>query len=106
MVDTVSARSCEMYSMSTILEVTLVRTPEVCGGGLRIDGTRMTVNQIVTLSQRGLTAEQIVEQYPQRTLGEIYGVLAWYHEHKTEFDEELSAEARQAESVSQQAQSQ
>lgn len=79
--------------MSTVLEVTLVRTPGVCGGNLRIDGTRMTVNQIVTLHLQGLTAEQIVEQYPERTLGEIFGVLAWYHEHKAEFDEELAAEA-------------
>ncbi len=79
--------------MSTVLDVTLVRTPGVCGGNLRIDGTRMTVNQIVTLHKQGLTAEQIVEQYPQRTLREIYAVLAWYYEHKVEFDEELVAEA-------------
>ncbi len=79
--------------MSTVLDVTLVRTPGVCGGNLRIDGTRMTVNQIVTVHKQGLSAEQIVEQYPQRTLREIYAVLAWYYEHKTEFDEELAAEA-------------
>jgi uncharacterized protein (DUF433 family) len=79
--------------MSTILETTLVRTPDVCGGRLRIDGTRMTVNQIVTLYRQGLSAEQIVEQYPQRTIGEIYTVLAWYHEHREEFDAELAAEA-------------
>jgi uncharacterized protein (DUF433 family) len=79
--------------MSTTLDVTLVRTPGVCGGNLRIDGTRMTVNQIVALNNQGLTAEQIVEQYPHRSLGEIFGVLAWYYEHKPEFDQELAAEA-------------
>jgi len=79
--------------MSTMLDVTLVRTPGVCGGNLRIDGTRMTVNQIVTLYKQGLTAEQSVEQYSQLTLREIYAVLAWYYEHKVEFDEELAAEA-------------
>jgi uncharacterized protein (DUF433 family) len=79
--------------MSTMLEVTLVRTPGVCGGNLRIDGTRMTVNQIVTLHKQGLTPEQIVEQYPHRTPREIYAVLAWYYEHQAEFDEELAAEA-------------
>ncbi|HEX3598996.1 MAG TPA: DUF433 domain-containing protein [Lacipirellulaceae bacterium] len=79
--------------MSTVLDVTLVRTPGVCGGNLRIDGTRMTVNQIVTVHKQGLSPEQIVEQYPQRTLREIYAVLAWYYEHKTEFDDELAAEA-------------
>ena len=89
-----------------MLEVTLVRTPDICGGRLRIDGTRMTVNQIVTLSQQGLTAQQIVDQYPQRTLSEIYGVLAWYHEHKSEFDQELASEVQQGESAIRHAQPQ
>jgi uncharacterized protein (DUF433 family) len=79
--------------MSTTLETTLVRTPEVCGGRLRIDGTRMTVNQIVTLYKQGSTAEEIVDAYPQRTIREIYAVLAWYHDHRDEFDAELAAEA-------------
>jgi uncharacterized protein (DUF433 family) len=79
--------------MPTLLETTLVRTPGICGGRLRIDGTRMTVNQIVTLYKQGLSAEQIVESYPQRTLIEIYAVLAWYHQNRQAFDEELAAEA-------------
>ena len=91
--------------MPTTLDVTLVRTPEICGGRLRIDGTRMTVNQIVTLHQQGLSAQQIVEQYPQRTLSEIYGVLAWYHEHKHEFDDELAAESQCDESIVRQSES-
>ena len=85
--------------MPTTLDVTLVRTPDICGGRLRIDGTRMTVNQIVALHQQGLSAQQIVEQYPQRTLSEIFAVLAWYHEHKSQFDEELAAEAQRDESI-------
>ena len=85
--------------MSTTLDVTLVRTTDICGGRLRIDGTRMTVNQIVTLHSQGLTAEQIVDQYPQRTLSEIFGVLAGYHEHKSEFDRELAMETVRDEST-------
>jgi uncharacterized protein (DUF433 family) len=79
--------------MPTVLETNLVRTPGICGGRLRIDGTRMTVNQIVTLHNQGLSAEQIVEQYPQRTLSEMYAVLAWYYANKDQFDKELAAEA-------------
>ena len=59
---------------------------------MRIDGTRMTVNEIVALHNQGLRGEQIVEQYPQRTLSEIYSVLAWYHANKDEFDKEMAAE--------------
>ncbi len=79
--------------MPTVLETTLVRSPDVCGGRLRIDGTRMTVNQIVVLHKQGLSAEAIVECYPQRSLNEIYTVLAWYHDNQSEFDRELADEA-------------
>jgi uncharacterized protein (DUF433 family) len=63
------------------------------------------VNQIVTLHNQGLSAEQIVEQYPQRTLREIYAVLAWYYEHKAEFDAELAAEDREYDILAKQFQS-
>jgi len=79
--------------VATVLQTNLVRTPGICGGRLRIDGTRMTVNQIVTLYRQGQSAEQIVEQYPARSLSEIYTVLAWYHNNKEPFDRELAAEA-------------
>ncbi|HQU46011.1 MAG TPA: DUF433 domain-containing protein [Pirellulales bacterium] len=79
--------------MPTVLPTNLVRTPAICGGRLRIDGTRMTVNQIVTLHKQGLSAEDIAAQYPRRTLSGVYTVLAWYHANKEEFDKELAAEA-------------
>ena len=79
--------------MATVLETTLVRTPGICGGRLRIDGTRLTVNQIVTLYHQGMSAEQIAQAYPHRGLSAIYTVLAWYHENKEAFDAELGAEA-------------
>lgn len=85
--------------MPTILATSLVRTPEVCGGRLRIDGTRMTVNQIVTLHKQGLSADDIMAQYPQRSLSEIFTVLAWYHTNKYEFDKELAREAATEECI-------
>lgn len=85
--------------MPTILATNLVRTPGICGGRLRIDGTRTTVNQIVILHRQGLSAEDIVAQYPQRSLSEIFTVLAWYHANKKGFDVELAAEAVAEESA-------
>ena len=87
--------------MPTVLETNLVRTPGVCGGRLRIDGTGMTVNQIVTLHKQGLSAEDIVAEYPHRSLSEIYAVLAWYYAHREEFDQELAAEAAEDERLAQ-----
>lgn len=79
--------------MATVLDVNLVRTPGTCGGKLRVEGTGISVNSIVVLHQQGLGADEIVENYPRLSLREVYAVLAWYHEHKTEFDVELASEA-------------
>ncbi len=87
--------------MATVLATNLVRTPGVCGGRLRIDGTGLTVNQIVTLHKQGLSAEDIFGEYPHRTPSEIYTVLAWYYAHKDEFDQELAAEAAEEERLAQ-----
>jgi uncharacterized protein (DUF433 family) len=89
----VTTQSKPSVPMPIILETTLVRTPEVCGGKLRIDGTRLTVNQIVTLYNEGLSPEQIAAQYAGRSLNQIFAAIAWYLDHKVEFDRELADEA-------------
>jgi uncharacterized protein (DUF433 family) len=78
--------------MSTAINSLLSHSPTVCGGRIRIDGTRVTVHQIVTCYQRGLTAEEIVEQYPHINLAQIYAALAYYHANRGEIDRELEAE--------------
>ena len=79
--------------MSTAIDSLLTRSPSICGGRIRIDGTRLTVHQIVTCYQRGLTAEEIVEQYPHINLAQTYAALAYYHANRDEIDRELEAEA-------------
>lgn len=79
--------------MSTAIDTLLSRSPSICGGRIRIDGTRITVHQIVTCYQRGLTPEEIVEQYPHINLAQTYAALAYYHANRDEIDSELEAEA-------------
>jgi len=50
--------------MSTQIATILVRSPDICGGRLRIEGTRMTVNQIVVCYKHGLSAEEIADSVP------------------------------------------
>ncbi len=78
--------------MSTAIDKLLSRDPNVCGGLLRIDGTRVTVHQIVTCYQQGLTAEEIAEQYSHINLAQIYAALTYYHANREEIDRELEAE--------------
>jgi len=85
--------------MSTQLDTLLVSSPEVCGGRLRIQGTRITVNQIVVLSGQGYNAEEIADQYPHLTLAQVYAALAYYHANKQEVEADLAIETLEPENL-------
>lgn len=82
--------------MSLAIEAILVSSPNVCGGRLRIDGTRITVHQIATLYKQGFNAEEIADQYPHLALAQVYVTLAYYHAKQAEIDAELNAEELEA----------
>lgn len=88
--------------MSTQIETLLISSPEVCGGRLRIDSTRITVNQIVVWYKQGHSAEEIAEQYPQLSMAQVYTALAYYHANRGEIDADLMAEKLEAEHLEQQ----
>jgi uncharacterized protein (DUF433 family) len=72
------------------LDAMFARNSGICGGRLCIDGTRVTVLQIVTLYKRGESAEEIAENFPQLNLGQIYAALAYYHANQAEVEQELA----------------
>src|SRR5262245_57701455 len=78
--------------MGTAIDTLLSRSPDVCGGRMRIDGTRVTVHQIATYYQQGWTPEEIADQYPHITLAQVYAALAYYHANRDEVDRELEQE--------------
>ena len=75
------------------LDAMLTSSPGVCGGRLRIDGTRVTVLQVVTLYKRGESPEEIAQNYPQLNLGQVYAALAYYHANQVVVERELADEA-------------
>ena len=77
--------------MSITLDSMLVRTPGVCGGRIRIDGTRITVHRVAALYRQGQTAEDVAQTYPYLSLGQVYATLAYYHANRDEIDAELAA---------------
>lgn len=77
--------------MTTALDAMLISTPDVCGGRIRLDGTRITVHRIATLYQQGQDADEIARTYPHLSLGQIYAALAYYHSNRAEIDAELAA---------------
>ena len=83
--------------MSTQIETLLISSPDTCGGRLRIEGTRVTVNQVVVWYKRGYTAEDIAAEYPQVSLAQVYAALAYYHANSAEIEADLIAEKNEAE---------
>jgi uncharacterized protein (DUF433 family) len=76
--------------MTLTLDAMLVRTPEVCGGRIRVEGTRITVHRIATLYKQGQTAEDIAQTYPHLSLGQVYAALAYYHANREAIEAELA----------------
>jgi uncharacterized protein (DUF433 family) len=70
----------------------LVKTPGVCGGRLRIDGTRITVNQIAVMFKKGTSAEEIASAYRHLSLSQVYAALAFYLANRSEIDADLAKE--------------
>ena len=87
--------------MSVEIDKLLVRSPDVCGGLLRISGTRMTVNQVVVCYKQGHSPEEIADQYPHLTLAQIYTALAYYHANRDEIEAELTDEKIEADQLEQ-----
>ena len=68
----------------------IVSTPGTCGGRPRIDGHRITVEDIAIWHERmGLSPDEIVADYPTITLSDVHAALAYYYDHRAEIDAEL-----------------
>lgn len=87
--------------MSIEIGTLLVKDPDICGGLLRIEGTRMTVNQIVVWYKQGYSPEEIADQYPHLTLSQVYAALAYYHANKEEIEAALAIEEEKSDQLEQ-----
>ncbi len=81
--------------MSVQLDSMLEQSSEVCGGRLRIAGTRITVQQIAALDKQGQSARTILENCPYLTYAQVYAALAYYHANREEIDVQLDGEEQE-----------
>ena len=71
------------------LDQRIVKTPGVCGGKPRIEGHRITVQNIVIWHDRlGWSADKIASEY-DLDLADIYAALAYYFAHQDEIDQAI-----------------
>src|SRR3972149_5335610 len=76
--------------MEPILEKRHIEvTPGVCGGRARIAGHRVRGQDIVLWTEQGQSPDQIVADFPQLSLADVYAALAYYHDHREEIDRQI-----------------
>ena len=71
-------------------------------GALRLAGSRVLLDLVVSEFNQGATAEQIQDSYPSLSLQSIYGAIAFYLERHAEVDEYLRTRETEAEALRQQ----
>ena len=59
-------------------------------GTIRVRGSRVTLDVIVTAFQAGATAEEITQKFPSVALADVYQIIAHYLNHTAEIEEYLS----------------
>ena len=70
-------------------------------GVVRGANTRVTLDTIVSAFLDGATAEEIAYQYPSLNLADIYSVIAYYLQRRTDVEEYLRQRQQQAENLRQ-----
>jgi uncharacterized protein (DUF433 family) len=97
--------ACLSLSEAFAMPVVAIEHIDVDARGVaRIVGTRSKVIQIVMdRMANGWGPEEIHEQYPHLSLGQIYAAFAYYYDHKAELDAQIEADIRRAEEMRAQA---
>ena len=59
-------------------------------------GTRVTLDSVVTAFRAGATAEEIAQKFPSTPLADVYLIIAHYLHHAAEIDSYLSGQRAEA----------
>lgn len=79
----------------SVLDKHIDITPGVCGGKPRIAGHRIRVQDVAVWHEfQGLSPDEIVAQFPQITLADVYAALAYYHDHREEIHRQMEEAER------------
>jgi uncharacterized protein (DUF433 family) len=76
-----------MPALPTIAVIPLFTDPH---GAIRVRGTRVTLDAIVTAFRAGATAEGITQRFPTVALADVYQIIAHYLNNAAQTDAYLS----------------
>ena len=71
-------------------------------GVVRVGGTRVTLDTVVAAFEDGATAEEVVYQYPSLGLADVYSVIGYYLQRRSEVEAYLRQRQQRADEVRQQ----
>lgn len=72
---------------------------EDAAGALRVGDSRVLLELVIRAFQDGATPETIVQRYATLLLADVYAVVAYYLQHRSEVDEYLTRRERRADEV-------
>lgn len=75
-----------------------VATVRTAGGNTAvISGTRFPVRSVVNyVLRQGLSPEELVKEFRNLTLAQVYDALSYYYDHRQEIERELAENAESA----------
>lgn len=76
-------------SSSAIANSHIETSPGTCAGKPRIAGHRIRVQDVVLWTEDGQSADEIVANFPQLSLADVYAALAYYHDHREQIDNDI-----------------
>lgn len=64
-------------------------TPGIRGGKPRVKGTRITVSDVVLWNEQGMSADEIITEFPGLTFADVFAALAYYHDNQAAIDQQI-----------------
>jgi uncharacterized protein (DUF433 family) len=76
----------EVNSTTLLIETEPIPLEADADGVVRVGGTRVTLDTVVAAFKDGATAEEIVYQYPSLNLADVYSVVGYYLQHRSDVE--------------------
>jgi len=76
--------------MAQMAATELIPLEEGADNVIRVRGTRITLDTVLTAFRDGATAEEIAQQYPSISLADVYQVIGYYLRHSSELEPYLT----------------
>lgn len=85
--------------MALLTKTEPVPLREDAEGVIRVGGTRVTLDTVLTAYMQGSTPEQIAQDYSSLNVADIYAAIAYYLRHRQEVEAYLQVRRQVAEAV-------